>query len=353
MKTLTTLTAALALGLALPAAAEMQNPGRGGGDHARGHDDRGGGRGGDERAGRRQDGDRGRDRAREERRGDDRGAERVRDDRREAARQVERRAERAREARRDQARDADRRFDRLREERREEARRLERRFDGAIEARRDRDRDEVRWIQSERDRDRDDLPRLLFRPDRGLIAGCPPGLAKRDNGCLPPGQARKLVRDEREWWWRSGDAYRYRFDDGYMYRLSPRGDLLGWLPALGGVLAVGQPWPTQYTAWEPAPAYYTGYYRLDDRYRYRYADGALYGVDPETQAIGQIAALLTGQPWTVGQPMPAGYDVYNLPYDYRGRYVDSPDSWYRYSDGYVYQVDPTTRLVMAAIQLLA
>jgi hypothetical protein len=24
---------------------------------------------------------------------------------------------------------------------------------------------------------------------------CPPGLAKKDNGCLPPGQARKLNRD--------------------------------------------------------------------------------------------------------------------------------------------------------------
>lgn len=27
----------------------------------------------------------------------------------------------------------------------------------------------------------------------GAGAGCPPGLAKKDNGCLPPGQAKKLV----------------------------------------------------------------------------------------------------------------------------------------------------------------
>lgn len=26
-------------------------------------------------------------------------------------------------------------------------------------------------------------------------AGCPPGLAKKHNGCLPPGQAKKMYRD--------------------------------------------------------------------------------------------------------------------------------------------------------------
>jgi hypothetical protein len=41
-----------------------------------------------------------------------------------------------------------------------------------------------------------------------------------------------------------------------------------------------------------------------------------------------------------------------VPYDWRDEYVDGPDSLYRYSDGYVYQIDPKTQLVMAAIQLL-
>jgi patatin-like phospholipase/acyl hydrolase len=41
-----------------------------------------------------------------------------------------------------------------------------------------------------------------------------------------------------------------------------------------------------------------------------------------------------------------------VPYSYRDRYVDGPDAYYRYSDGYVYQVDPTTQLIQAAIQLL-
>ena len=41
-----------------------------------------------------------------------------------------------------------------------------------------------------------------------------------------------------------------------------------------------------------------------------------------------------------------------MPYAYRDRYVDSPQSLYRYNDGYVYQVDPTTQVVQAIIQLL-
>jgi hypothetical protein len=27
----------------------------------------------------------------------------------------------------------------------------------------------------------------------GLVDGCPPGLAAKGNGCLPPGQAKKLI----------------------------------------------------------------------------------------------------------------------------------------------------------------
>ena len=65
-----------------------------------------------------------------------------------------------------------------------------------------------------------------------------------------------------------------------------------------------------------------------------------------------IAALLTGDDIAVGQRLPAGYDAYNVPYAYRDRYRDGPDAMYRYSDGYVYQVDPTTRVVAAVIDLL-
>jgi hypothetical protein len=55
---------------------------------------------------------------------------------------------------------------------------------------------------------------------------------------------------------------------------------------------------------------------------------------------------------SVGQPLPAGYSMYNVPYAYRDRYYDSPDAWYRYSNGYIYEVDPTTQLIRAMVQAL-
>ena len=188
--------------------------------------------------------------------------------------------------------------------------------------------------------------------EHGLIAGCPPGLAKKNNGCMPPGLVGKEARAQYyNLWGRPNDGYTYRYNEGYLYRYDPRGGLLGYLPALGGALAVGNPWPVQYR-YEPAPIYYSRYYGLSDPYDYRYADGALYGVDPRTNSIQQVVALLTGQPLQVGQRLPPGYDVYNVPYQYRSQYYDSPDRYYRYNDGYVYQVDPTTQLVQAIIQLL-
>lgn len=197
-------------------------------------------------------------------------------------------------------------------------------------------------------------PVAAFRaePDRGLIAGCPPGLAKRNNGCLPPGQERKIARGRFDSLWNTrGEDATYRYDDGYLYRLDRSGSVMGWLPVLGGALAPGAVWPAQFD-YQPVPSYYADYFRLNESQDYRYANGALFGVDPRTQAITQVAALLTGQPITVGQPMPAGYDVYNVPSAYRGQYADTANSQYRYNDGYVYQVDPKTQLVQAAIQLL-
>lgn len=190
-------------------------------------------------------------------------------------------------------------------------------------------------------------------PQRGLIAGCPPGLARKDNGCLPPGQARKIERASARYdylWNRSGE--RNRYEDGYLLRSDNQGNFLGYLPMLGGALSPGAAWPAQYQ-YQAAPDYLKSYFGLGDQYNYRAADGVLYGVDPQTQAIGQVAALLTGQQWNVGQAMPAGYDVYNLPQDYRARYPDTAEQMYRYDDGQVYQVDPTTRVVQAVIQLLS
>lgn len=204
---------------------------------------------------------------------------------------------------------------------------------------------------------RDGAPVVVLReaPRNVYIQGCPPGLAKKNNGCLPPGQARQIARADRRWddwyWSRTRDDGRWRYEDGYVYRVADNGGVAGWLPVLGGALGLGNLWPQQYQ-YAPAPQYYTDYWRVNEGYDYRYADGVMYGVDPQTQAIGSVVALLTGQQWDIGQRMPSGYDVYNVPYAYRGRYADTADSWYRYNDGYVYQVDPTTQLVQAVIQLL-
>ena len=322
MNKLLTTTAALALALSLPLAAEAQNNGNGNGKGKGGENASSGrGHGGDHR----QEGRDNRGRGGEARGGgQDRGPREARPNRpdvRELARAPD-------------VRGAVRVEDRRRE-------------DGRNDRRVDRDDRRPAVL------DLGDRNVVLFRtePNRGLIAGCPPGLAKRNNGCLPPGQERKIARARYDYLWGRDRDADWRYDDGYLYRVDRGGSIAGWLPVLGGALAPGAVWPQQYS-YQPVAPYYADYYGLRDRYDYRYANGALYGVDPQTQAITQVVALLTGQPISVGQPMPSGYDIYNVPYAYRDRYVDTADSLYRYNDGYVYQVDPTTQLVQAAIQLL-
>ena len=63
------------------------------------------------------------------------------------------------------------------------------RNDDRNEDRRDDRRDIRRAVEREVFQTRDGQPVVYFRrdDDRGLIAGCPPGLAKKNTGCLPPG----------------------------------------------------------------------------------------------------------------------------------------------------------------------
>lgn len=81
--------------------------------------------------------------------------------------------------------------------------------------------------------------------------GCPPGLARKRNGCMPPGQARKLYRGER---WRSGYGSYYSYHR-IPYDLRRR-------------------------------------YDLNPRYRYYYDNGAIYVVDPRTMLIAQVINAL-------------------------------------------------------------
>lgn len=190
--------------------------------------------------------------------------------------------------------------------------------------------------------------------------GCPPGLAKKGNGCLPPGQARKLYgfNDQQSRWlryssWFSGNrSDDWRYDQGYAYRIDPTTSLVrSIVPLLGGALSSGNAWPQSYTDYQVSP-YYQRYYGSGANDGVRYADGAIFRVNPETQMIGSIAGLLTGDGWNVGSPAPQGYDLYNVPYNYRDQYADSGSSSYRYNDGYVYEIDPTTQIVRKIIEMV-
>ena len=222
---------------------------------------------------------------------------------------------------------------------------------------------------------------------------------------LLPLSLRDLYRDDDDYYWRYGDGYAYRVDrdrdlissilpligagfgigmpfpysspnyyvpsyyqpfyqdspysyhryaNGYVYEIDRRTGLIdGMIPLLDHGYGVGQMLPASYSYYN-LPYQYRDYYRDDDDYFYRYAPGSIYQVDRDTQLITAIVSLLTGnnRSMMVGQPLPLGYDAYNVPYAYRDRYYDTPDSWYRYSNGYIYQVDPTTRLITAAIDAI-
>jgi len=78
--------------------------------------------------------------------------------------------------------------------------------------------------------------------------GCPPGLAKKNNGCMPPGKFKKLY-------------------------------------------GVGQRYPGNYGSlwnYNQIPVDLRSRYDLDRSNRYYYGDGYLYQVDPRTRLIEQV-----------------------------------------------------------------
>lgn len=214
-----------------------------------------------------------------------------------------------------------------------------------------------------------DVPNMRVDDRRfaGLGTDCPPGLANK--GCMPPGQAKKAFRlgQQVQPSWFSGynvpsrysafyqdsadSQFRYS-DDGYIYRIDPRSNLVsGLIPLLGGGFAVGQPMPAGYDVYNLPQQYRDDFYDTDDSL-YRYGDDAIYQVNPRSGMIESIVALLGGGNFNVGQQLPSGYDVYNVPIDYRDQYRDSDDSMYRYADGNIYQVDTKTQIIQAIMEML-
>ena len=205
----------------------------------------------------------------------------------------------------------------------------------------------------------------------GLISGyadsCPPGLARKGNGCLPPGQAKKLVgtllpaslsgsvlAGPYQQWYRDNDDYYYRNDADYIYRVRREGGLIDALfPSYDRdyyYYPVGMNYPSDYNYYN-VPTQYSSYYPDGGDYAYRYGDGAIYQVNNSTGVIQGISALLAGD-LSVGQQLPPSYGAYNVPMNYRERYYDTNQDWYRYNDGYIYRVDPTTQLVTAVINAI-
>lgn len=104
-----------------------------------------------------------------------------------------------------------------------------------------------RWI----DRDRDGIDDRAEMGRRYGANACPPGLAKKNNGCLPPGQAKRMFAEGQ------------RLPAGYRY----------WTP------------------YSSIPNAYYDRYDLDDDYRYILRDQYLYEVDPLTMLIRRVIGL--------------------------------------------------------------
>ena len=137
-----------------------------------------------------------------------------------------------------------------------------------------------------------------------------------------------------------------------IYKVDRTSDLVsGLIPLLGGGFQVGQVLPSGFDAYNVPLQYRDQYFDKSDL-MYRFGDNAIYQVDPQTRMIQSVVALLTGQNFNVGQQMPTGYDMYNVPTQYRDQYYDTDQANYRYADGNIYQVDPTTQIVQAVIRAL-
>ena len=137
-----------------------------------------------------------------------------------------------------------------------------------------------------------------------------------------------------------------RYANGVVYYVDCyTGMIENVMPLYDRGYGVGQMLPSSYGYYN-VPSQYRDYYYDNGNTGYWYAPGAIYQYDRQNSLITSVAALLSPG-LTIGQPLPTGYGVYNVPMGFRDTYYDSPNNWYRYSNGSIYQVDPVTQLVTA------
>jgi hypothetical protein len=142
-----------------------------------------------------------------------------------------------------------------------------------------------------------------------------------------------------------------RYANGVVYQVDCfTGMVVNVIPMYAGGYGVGQILPSAYAYYNLPMQYRSMYYPTAD-YSYWYAPGAIYQYDRDTSLITSVAALMSPG-FTVGQPLPIGYNMYNVPMAYRATYYDTPSAWYRYNNGYIYQIDPSSMLVTAVVASL-
>jgi hypothetical protein len=142
-----------------------------------------------------------------------------------------------------------------------------------------------------------------------------------------------------------------RYGNGVVYEVDcATGMVEDVVPLYANGYGVGQMLPASY-AYYNVPTQYRDLYYDTPNSNYWYAPGAIYQYDPQSSMITSVAALLSPG-FTVGQPLPAGYDAYHVPYGYRSTYYDTNTAWYRYNNGNIYQVDPVTQVVTAIVASL-
>jgi hypothetical protein len=142
-----------------------------------------------------------------------------------------------------------------------------------------------------------------------------------------------------------------RYAYGVIYQVDCYSGLVeNVIPMYAGGYGVGQMLPSAYSYYNLPMQYRDLYYPTAD-YSYWYAPGAIYQYSTQTSLITSVAALMAPG-FAIGQPLPAGYGMYNVPMAYRATYYDTPNAWYRYNNGYIYQVDPATQLVTAIVASL-
>lgn len=196
----------------------------------------------------------------------------------------------------------------------------------------------------------------VYQVDRGsnlinalipLLTGYTPG------SYLPPAYMSSYVPDYYGYNSFYPSSYGYgglcnRYAYGVVYQVDcGTGMVESVIPTYAGGYGVGQLLPTSYSYYN-VPYQYRSLYPSGGDTGYWYAPGAIYQYDRGTSLITSVAALLSPG-FNVGQPLPAGYGVYNVPYSYRSTYYDTASDWYRYNNGYIYRVDPTTMLVTAIV----